>query len=426
MTEVGGFVAPGFEPVAELLGGGTQLQVRDRLRTLGLGEGGGAFAAFVDGECVVDAWAGSCAPGAPWSEGTRAVVMSATKGLTSLCAHVLADRQQLDVDAPVTAYWPEFGAAGKHAVTVRQLLSHQAGAIGVPGAERLLAWDGSGWDDTPAIAAAVASAPPAWEPGTRHGYHGLTFGWLAGELVRRVSGSSLGAFFRAEVAGPLGAECDIGTAAADLPRVATVMEWGASGRARQRPPADPTSLAGRSVLSGPGGDLFVDEHGWPRFARFISTPAVLQAEVGAINATATARGLARVYDGILNGRLVSAESVQRFRAEQVCGRDAVMGVATRWAVGYSREPPAAVAGLPRQHGPNDGAFGHMGAGGQVAFADPEGGIACAFVRNHLEHQAAPLMGAVLVDALYRCCGGRAAAPEARGAATGRGHSGNVG
>ena len=124
------------------------------------------------------------------------MIMSATKGLTTLCAHVLEDRGELDLDAAVVRYWPEFGRRGKGRTTVRQLLSHQSGAIGVPGSDELLSWDGTGWDDTAAIAAAVASAAPAWEPGTKHGYHGVTFGWLVGELVRRICGSSLGTFFR--------------------------------------------------------------------------------------------------------------------------------------------------------------------------------------------------------------------------------------
>ena len=157
------------------------------------------------------------------------------------------------------------------------------------------------------------------------------------------------------------------------------------------------------MLAGPHGHLFADEHGTPRFAAFMNTPAVLQAEIGAIGATATARGLARVYVALASGEeLVSRASVARFTEEQVCGRDAVMGVPTRWALGYTREPPALVPGLPRQHGPNDEAFGHMGAGGQIGFADPVARVGCAFVRNHLENQAMPFMGASVVDALYQC------------------------
>jgi CubicO group peptidase (beta-lactamase class C family) len=205
VTTVQGFVAPGFERVADMLGGGTRLTLGGRERVVDLGAGGGAFAAYRNGEPLVDIWAGSSAPGVAWTAGTRAVVMSATKGLTAMCAHVLFDRGQLDVDAPVEKYWPEFAAAGKGATLVSELLSHRAGCIGVPDADGLLSWDGRGWDDTVAIAAAIAAGPPAWSPGSRHGYHALSFGWLVGELVRRIAGVSLGTFFRTEVAQPLGA-----------------------------------------------------------------------------------------------------------------------------------------------------------------------------------------------------------------------------
>ena len=405
LTAVLGSVAPGFEGVAEVMANGTRLQVGDRERRADLGEGGGAFAASVDGDIVVDIWSGDAAPGVPWAHDTRAVVMSATKGLSTMCVHILEDRGLVDLNERVAVYWPEFGVAGKDATTVRQLLSHQSGAIGVPDAHELLSWDGRGWSDTESIAAAIASAPPVWEPGTRHGYHGLTFGWLVGELVRRVSGKTLGEFFHAEVAQPLTVICDIGTPSSALDSVATVRDWpqrpAKPGTASLRP--DPASLAGQSILAGPHGGLFVDEHGDTRFAAFMNTPAVLEAEIGSINATATARALARIYASLAtDGELVTRASVDRFRAEQVCGRDAVMAVPTRWAVGYTRESPALAVGLPRQHGPNDHAFGHMGAGGQLAFADPERRVSCGFVRNHLEHQALPLMGASLVAAFYSC------------------------
>jgi CubicO group peptidase (beta-lactamase class C family) len=404
--DVTGYVAPGFDRVARTLGDGASVVVGGRERRADLGDGGGAFCAFVDGECVVDLWAGDAGPGRAWEEGTRAVIMSSTKGMTTLCAHLLEDRGELDLNAPVVRYWPEFGCLGKAPTTVRQLLSHQSGAIGLPGSDELLSWDGSGWSDTVAIAAGVAGGAPAWEPGTRHGYHGVTFGWLVGELVRRVSGASLGAFFEAEVARPLGVACSIGTPATDLASVATVIEFPVKpGKESALRTIDPGSRSGRSVLAGEDGNLFADAGGRPRFADFMNNPAVLRAEIGALGATSTARALARVYAALAAGEeLVSRASVQRFRTEQVCGRDAVMALPTRWAVGYSLEPPAPVPGVPPMHGPNDGAFGHMGAGGQIGFADPAARLGCSFVRNHLEHQSLPLMGAYLVDVLYSCLG----------------------
>jgi len=409
VTSVTGYAAPGFEPVARVLGEGASVTVGERERRADLGDGGGAFCAYVDGECVVDLWAGPAGTGGrEWAQDTRAVIMSSTKGMTTLCAHLLEDRGELDLDAPVVRYWPGFGCLGKSPTTVRQLLSHQSGAIGLPGSDELLSWDGRGWDDTVALAAGVASGAPAWEPGTRHGYHGVTFGWLVGELVRRVSGSSLGAFFDAEVARPLGVAgaISIGTPATVLGSVATVLEFPVRpGKESALRAIDPESRSGRSVLAGAHGSLFADEVGRPRFADFMNTPAVLQAQIGALGATATARALARVYAALATGEeLVSRASVERFRVEQVSGRDAVMAVPTRWAVGYSLEPPALVPGIPPMHGPNEGAFGHMGAGGQIGFADPAARVACGFVRNHLEHQALPLMGACLVDVLYSCLG----------------------
>jgi CubicO group peptidase (beta-lactamase class C family) len=407
--DVKGFTAPGFDRVAETLGAGATLTLGERERRADLGDGGGAFCAFVEGECVVDLWTGSAgADGKAWEEDTRAVIMSSTKGMTTLCAHILEDRGELDLHAPVARYWPEFAQAGKSATTVRQLLSHQSGAIAVPGADELLGWDGRGWKDSEAIAAAIASGEPAWEPGTRHGYHGVTFGWLVGELVRRISGQSLGTLFKEQVAGPLGVadSISIGTPASELASVATVMEFpikpAAKGALRS---IDPASKSGRSVLAGAHGSLFADEQGEPRFAAFMNQPDVLAAQIGALGATATARALARTYMALAAGEeLVSRASVERFRTEQVCGRDAVMGVPTRWAVGYTLESPALVPGAPPMHGPNDGAFGHMGAGGQIGFADPSTHVAVGFVRNHLESQALPLMGAVLVEVLYSCLG----------------------
>ncbi len=406
---VWGFAAPGFERVAEVLASGTTVQLGERERRADLGEGGGAFCAYVDGECVVDVWAGLAdSEGRPWTEGTRAVIMSSTKGLTTLCAHILEDRGELDLDALVVRYWPEFGQADKESCTVRQLLSHQSGAIGLPGSDDMLSWDGSGWSDTVAIAAAVAGGKPAWGPGTRHGYHGVTFGWLVGELIRRISGASLGEFFRMEVAEPLEVACSIGTPSSELGSLARVMEFPVKpGKESALRTIDPDSKSGRSVLAGAHGSLFADAEGRPRFADFMNTPSVLQAEFGSIGATGTARALARVYAALAGGEeLVSRASVERFRVEQVCGPDAVMAVPTRWAVGYSLEPPAVIPGLPPLHGPAVGAFGHMGAGGQIGFADPEGRVAVGFVRNHLENQALPIMGASLVDVLYSCLNGK--------------------
>ena len=169
---------------------------------------------------------------------------------------------------------------------------------------------------------------------------------------------------------------------------------------------DPESKAGRSVLAGAHGSLFADEAGRPTVRRLHEHARACCRPRSARSARRRRRGRwPASYAALATGEeLVSRASVERFRVEQVCGRDAVMGVPTRWAVGYSLEPPALVPGVPPMHGPNDGAFGHMGAGGQIGFADPTARVGCGFVRNHLENQALPLMGACLVDVLYSCLG----------------------
>ena len=409
--EVIGYVAaPRFEPVARVLGEGASVTVGERERRADLGGGGGAFCAYVDGECVVDLWAGAAAPGRAWERDTRAVVMSSTKGLTALCAHLLEDRGELDLDAPVTRYWPEFGCLGKEPTTVRQLLSHQSGAIGLPGSDDLLSWDGRGWSDTVAIAAGVARGAPAWEPGTRHGYHGVTFGWLVGELVRRISGTSLGTFFEAEVARPLGVagSVSIGTPRAELGSVATVMEFAVKpGKQSALRTIDPESKSGRSVLAGSARQPLRRRGGPAPLRRLHEHPG---RAGGRDRRTGRHRDRTGAGPGVRGSRRRRGAGVARLggplrRPSRCVAADAVMTVPTRWAVGYSLEPPASVPGVPPMHGPNDGAFGHMGAGGQIGFADPVARVGCGFVRNHLENQALPLMGACLVDVLYSCLHG---------------------
>src|SRR5215216_5146960 len=184
------------------------------------GEVGASVHLTVDGETVVDLWGGVADPssGRPWTEDTLIHVWSCTKGATALCAHILASRGELDLDAPVMRYWPEFGKNGKEGVLVRHLLNHQAGLPAIreplpPGA----------FYDWEYMTDALAREEPFWPPGTQHGYHGLTFGYLVGEVVRRVSGRPLGEFFRDEVTGPLGIEFWLGLPEELEPRVAPMI-----------------------------------------------------------------------------------------------------------------------------------------------------------------------------------------------------------
>jgi CubicO group peptidase (beta-lactamase class C family) len=251
------------------------------------GEVGAAVAVTVDGKPVVDLWAGhaDAARTRPWTRETIVNVASTTKGLTAICAHRLVDRGLLDLQAPVATYWPEFAKAGKAAIPVHLLLSHRAGlpAVDAPlPTEALYDWD--------KMTHALAAQKPWWEPGTQHGYHEFTFGWLVGEVVRRIAGNSLGRCWREEVAAPLGIDCHISLAAEHDARVAEFVPI------PPPPPGEPDfeeellKHAGpmvRKVFSNP-----------PRTVTDMNTRAWRRAEIPAGNAHTNARALARVYGAL--------------------------------------------------------------------------------------------------------------------------------
>jgi CubicO group peptidase (beta-lactamase class C family) len=406
-------VRTGFEPVRQLF-----LASLDEF-----GPGGGGFAAYVGGELVVDLWGGVSRPGVPWEGGDLAAVMSATKGLVTVCAQLLVDRGLLDVEAPVTRYWPEFGQAGKESILVRHILTHTSGVLGFGSHRPPLQWDGTGWDDYDAIAAGLAAAAPAWTPpGSKFGYHALTYGWLMGELIRRITGQTLGGFFRAEIAAPLGLDIWIGTPPDVRPRVAHITDHTRDGipwimrlvlRRALAAVDDPATLPGQAFAADGTGSL--SEH----LDDLFNKGSALSAEVPSAGGTATARSLARVYamlsmGGGLDGvRLVSPETVERFAAQQISMQDqlllAVVPRALRRAalrpvrrtLGYLVNPvlPGARRGT---FGPNPDSYGHDGLGGQIAFCDPLNRIAVGYVRNDLvsrEHHSGRL-----IETLYRCAG----------------------
>jgi CubicO group peptidase (beta-lactamase class C family) len=411
---IDGWVAEGFAPIREAFARAVP----------SLGSGGGAFAAYVHGKPVVDLWAGQARTGQPWAEDTLAVIMSATKGLVALSAQILVDRGLLDVDAPVASYWPEFAQSGKASITVRQVLTHTAGVLSFPGYETLLKWDGAGWDDYDAIAAGFAVAEPCWEPGTQCGYHAMSYGWLVGEIVRRITGQTVGAFFDDNVATPLGLDLHIGTSPSDQDRVAHVID---RMRASLPPPlrlvypllhrrlCNPRTLSGRAYLASDGLTI-VD-----RAEVIFRNPRFMETEVPAGNGTATARSLARLYamlaaDGELDGtRIVSADSARTWGVEVIRAPDALMDDIPIPGLGRLLMPPVARTlgylvniKLPRElphFGPNPAAYGAEGAGGQISFCDPAAGIAVGFVRSELA--GSPTTAARLVKELYDVIGGRA-------------------
>ncbi|HZQ83675.1 MAG TPA: serine hydrolase domain-containing protein [Acidimicrobiales bacterium] len=422
MDRIEGNTQPGFGRVADAFSKGAMAGA--------LGPGGGAFAAYVDGRLVADLWAGNAAPGRPWQEDTLAILMSSTKGMAALCAQILADRGQLDVDAPVCTYWPEFAANGKDGVLVRHVLTHTAGVVGFGDGRPPLGWDGAGWDDADAIAAALAAAPAWWAPGEKFGYHALTFGWLIGELVRRITGTTVGTMFRTEVAEPLGLDLRIGTPPADQRRVAVVMDGTLASVPRflrpilgsvQRQMRDPATLAGQAFVATDGSSLM--DHA----ETFFADSRALSAEIPAGNGTGTARAIGKMYaalacGGELDGvRLMSEESVRRFGAEAISLPDAMlaemrprllwtrlMGRPVRRSLGYLINP--SMPREPLRFGPNPHAFGHDGAGGQIAFCDPDRGVAVGFVRNYMTSSSR--FSTALINTMYDCAGRTTVAPVA--------------
>jgi CubicO group peptidase (beta-lactamase class C family) len=361
-------------------------------------EVGAAVAVVIDGEPVVDLWGGHADLGCtqPWQRDTLVNVYSCTKGMTALCAHRLVSEGRLDLDAPVTRYWPEFAQAGKAELPVRWLLGHRAGLAAVrellPN-EALFDWS--------AMCAALAAEAPWWTPGTAHGYHAVTFGWLVGEVVRRITGKSLGTYFREEVAEPLGVEFHIGLAEEEHGRVAEM------STIPSPPPdadgvqlgsiilADPESLAARAFLNPPSLAHGVNHSAWRT------------AEIPGANGHATARALARIYGVLARGgeadghRLLDARGIERCREEQSHGPDRVLMVATRFGLGFmlSQDRPDA------SFGPNPGAFGHPGAGGSVGFADPSARVGFGYVMNRMgPHILLDPRAVALIDATYRSFG----------------------
>ena len=331
-------------------------------------EVGASFAATIDGALVVDLWGGwaDAARTRPWERDTIVNVFSTTKAMTAICAHLLADREQLDFDAPVSRYWPEFAQAGKGEMPVRYLLSHQAGlaAIRAPlPTEALYDWE--------RMTAALAAETPWWKPGSANGYHAVTYGYLVGELVRRISGRSLGVFFRDEVARPLGIDFHIGLAADEEARAAEMVPPTAAENAAAGAAIDPESMLGK-VMGNP-----------PLAAAVANTTAWRTAEIPAANGHGNARSVARALaalacGGRLDGvSLLRSESIERAIEEQCYGTDLVLGIPMRWGLGFM----VTSADLPL--GPNPRTFGHGGWGGSLGIADMDARVSWAYVMNKM-------------------------------------------
>lgn len=354
-----------FEPVAHAL--------RKQVARYG---GGGGASVYLDGKCVVDIWAGEARhDGTPWKRNTMSICFSGTKGVAATAIHILASDGLLDYDAPVAQYWPEFRCRGKEAITVRQVLSHQAGLHRVvPLVDQLT--DILDWDR---IVGRLAQTEPDFHPGTANGYHAITFGWLVGELVHRVSGMSFPEFIQKRIVEPLDLDgLYIGEADGQMDRLADLVglpplrRHGAGPlpseyRApRWMPPGPIRSLVGRGLTPNKMKELFTH-------------PAFWKACQPSMSGVCTARSLAKVYAALSMGgeidgvRLVRRDIVEQASEVQMKRPDRVVLYPLHWRLGYHRAD-ALIMDVPA-------AFGHFGMGGAGGWANPELRLSAALTHN---------------------------------------------
>ena len=333
--------------------------------------GGAAVAVYHRGDLVVDMWGGTRdSTGTPWERDTMAMSFSTTKGVVATVVHRLVDRGDLSYNAPVATYWPEFAAADKENVTLRDLLSHRAALHAirplVSGPEELFDWD--------LMVSKLEDARPAWAPGRQPGYHALTYGWLVGEVIRRVTGLTVNDAVQRELAGPL--EDDglyIGALDGVRSRVAELIVDPRAG--------DRMSRMAERMQKRERFRPFVDALVVDGLMDYLNSDQILGAELPAANGVFTARGLAKMYaalvtpDVVDGPPLVSAETVRSATVVQTGRRDAVLLFPMRWRLGYHLA--ATTAGVPPQ------GFGHFGFGGSGAWADPATGLAVAMVLNQV-------------------------------------------
>ena len=343
------------------------------------GDLGAACTVYLGGRAVVDVWAGiaDARSGRPWERETAAVIFSCSKGILAICAYLLVQEGRLKLDAPVTEYWPEFGAHGKEHVTSRELLSHRAGLAALDRDVSLA--DVAAW--APVIRAIEAQAP-LWAPGSGHLYHAMTYGWLVGEVIRRITGLPPGAYLRRALGDPLGLHTWIGLPDEARPSVAWMEpplpdEASVAAHEAARISAE-NPIVQRSLTMG-GAFAFPDRDGYVTF----NDPRIQAAEVPAANGISTARSLAQLYASCVSDlgrpRLLTTRSVDDALVERSAGAQ-LSGMpddGARWGTGFQLASPPSQPML----GPRS--FGHAGAGGQLGFADDEYGVGFAYLSNQM-------------------------------------------
>jgi CubicO group peptidase (beta-lactamase class C family) len=397
-----GFCAPAFRPVFEAF----VANFSNR------GEIGASIGVTFKGAPVLEAWGGwadtfATAHTVPWNRDTVCLAFSCTKGATALAAHTLIAQGLLDLDKPVAFYWPEFAVNGKSAITVRMVLQHAAGLAAIPFTSPVPM---GGWADWTTMTSLIAGMAPWWEPGTAHGYHAMTFGWLVGELVRRVTSISIGQYFADTIATRLGLDFWIGAPAHVLARVSPMLP-------NTDPPGnDPFTV---KMLTDPASlqsAVFFNMGGWfgipPATPPAYNNPASLQAQIPAAGGITNGRSLATMYAALANGgalgstRILPAEYAAQIGAiHSASPIDRTVLMKTRFGYGFHGSidnrnvgpGQSAILGLT--------AFGHAGFGGSIGFADPTEQVSFGYTMNRMgAGSGLNERGQSLVDALYKTMG----------------------
>lgn len=372
---IDGFCDPGFVAVRDAFGDNFALR----------GEPGAAISLSVHGVPVVDLWGGwkNAAKDQFWQRDTIVNFFSVSKALCTVCILRLVERGRVALDAPIAEVWPEFGQHGKEKITLRHILSHQSGLPSLR--EPLPAGAMLDWF---LMTDALARAAPWWKPGTAHGYHVNTFGFLLGEVVRRVSGRTIGTMLREDIADPLGADLYIGLPSSQHSRVAEYL-WPTTTSQQTMPRAD--ELMRFNAYWNPPG---ISGGG------YVNTPEWRSAEIPSTNGHGSARGIARFYSALAEGgevdavRIVSTATLMEATKEQSSGFDLINQRPSRFGLGFQLTQPE------RPLGPNPNAFGHFGAGGSLGFCDPDARVAFGYVTNDMGPRWQNPRNKALLEAIY--------------------------
>jgi CubicO group peptidase (beta-lactamase class C family) len=351
------------------------------------GERGGAVTIAIDGKPAVDLWGGwaDVARERAWARDTLVNVFSVGKALNAIAALRLVEQGRIDLDAPIARLWPEFAANGKDAISVRTLLCHQAGlpAIRAPQPDGIML-------DWAHMTKVLANETPWWEPGTAHGYHVNTYGFLVGEIVRRASGKTIGHFLREQVCAPLGADFHIGLAASEHARVAE-FQWPGS---QPKPEfADDHALMRWNAYWNPQGFSG---------GKWVNTKEWREAEIPSTNGHANARSIARIYSALAAGgtidgvSILSTDMLREAMHEHANGIDLISQRPIRFGLGFQ------LTQIERPLGPNANSFGHFGAGGSLGFCDPDTGLSFGYVTNDMGPRWQNPRNGGLINAVYAC------------------------